>query len=187
VALCCCSFTLRFVKARVPRIGEDCCIRDRDCSWEFYASFFTLFSTKSYRDHPLWFSYIVILGRYCISFSAVDICCENSILRLSRDRHVSHDTSPTIPWPFWNGSILVTTTAGGPKMRLCIREDLETGTFSRRTAYARRVRVDFIRGSSSRSERQRYRGTTAVTFLTNRQGYFTGYLKRNNPKKNIRR
>jgi hypothetical protein len=31
---------------------------------EFYVSFFKLFSTNSYCDHPLWFSYVVILGRY---------------------------------------------------------------------------------------------------------------------------
>jgi hypothetical protein len=41
---------------------------------EFYPSFFTSFSANSYHDHPLWFSCAVILGRYCILFSAVDIC-----------------------------------------------------------------------------------------------------------------
>jgi hypothetical protein len=31
---------------------------------EFYVSFFKSFSTNSHCDHPLWFSYVVILGCY---------------------------------------------------------------------------------------------------------------------------
>jgi hypothetical protein len=37
-----------------------------------------------YCDHPLWFSCVVILGCYCISFSAVDICRDSFASSLCR-------------------------------------------------------------------------------------------------------